>query len=129
MYIIEPLKYHRIMAKKSKIQQIADVAKNLVSMSVNGKYNYAPIDYYKKMVFGSGDFSKRNFSYYYRYAHKITDAKTFFVREFINFDLLVYCSTLKYVMNRAFPEITDEILKTWILEHKEEHHILCEKWW
>ena len=117
---------------KSKIDRIAEIAKTKVSYSANGKYNYAPIDYFCSVVFGGKNgvqITQRDFSYFYKYLHRITDAKTYFIYEFKNFDIYVRCGSILYVMQRAFPEISKETLKEWILENTEDHHYLCETWW
>ncbi len=110
------------------IEQIVKQAKTKESWSVNHRYNYAPIDYLAKEIFRGGT-KRKQFNRYYRNLHKVTDAKTFFAYLFSRFDIYVWSASLVWAMSQAFPEVSKETIKEWILENKEEHHIICEKFW
>lgn len=111
-----------------RTEQIVRLAKTKESWSANHKYNYAPIDYLAEEVFKAG--TKRiQFNRFYRNLHKVTDAKTYFAYMFKAFDIYVWSGSLVWGMSQAFPDVSKDTIRDWILENKEEHHIICEKFW
>ena len=109
------------------IQQIIKQAKAKESWSVNGKYNYAPIYYLEEQVFKKGT-TRTQFNRFYRNVRNVTDAKTYFVFMFKNFDIYVWCSSLVYGMKQTFPEVSISTIKEWVYECAEEHHLIMERY-
>ena len=106
------------------LKKIIDTARQQESWSVSKKYNYGPIKYLEREVFKNG-WTKEKQDLFYRFVHRVTDAKTYFVNIFICFDIYVYCGQIIYEMGRTFPEIAEETIYQWINETKEDHHVIC----
>ena len=110
------------------INKIIQESKKYANWSANGKYNYGPIHHFSRMVFKDYHEGRESivqcFKTFYANIRQVTDAETFFVSEFLRFDIYVRCSDLVYVMRQAFPEIPESKVWEWIEEHKDYHHVL-----
>lgn len=105
-----------------ELKTIAKVA-NQMKENENG-YNFAPLRYFEKCIFKSGNTTRKDFNFYYQHVKDFADAKTFFMSQFVNFDIFVWCESLYYSMSQAFPEITTAIINEWIDENRKPHHII-----
>ena len=105
--------------------EIIATAKTKESWCVSGKYNYGPIDYLQdKVMYADGEW-KENFANFDKHVHEVTDARTYMVWLFKNYDIYVDCTRIASDMLRAFPEIETKQVWQWLQEEKEPHHIFC----
>lgn len=106
------------------IDNIIKVAKTKESWSANRKYNYGPIAHLEREVFADGA-DDEHFSMFYSNVRNVTDARSFFAREYGRFDIYVRVDDLFYVMERTFPEIPKNVIWGWIAVSRESYQSLC----
>ena len=104
-------------------KMIVEQAKKQVKKSASGDYNYGPIDYLHKELVQSAalDELTERICLFHKIVHKVTDAKTFFLWNFIRYDLLIDCRQLVWEVQQAFPGVKTETIVNWIRENAESN--------
>ena len=107
------------------MEDIIKKAKTKESWSVDGRYNYAPIDFlYYKVAQNGGQFTNSGYMTFIENVHKVTDPKTYLVWLYKNYDIFVDCTSMVLEMRSAFPKVPFEQVMAWIEEEREPHHLL-----
>ncbi|MBR4276503.1 MAG: hypothetical protein IKQ32_06015 [Prevotella sp.] len=106
------------------IIEIIATAKTKESWSVSGKYNYGPIDYFHDKVLYADHNLQENFARFEQHVHEVTDAHTYMVWLFKDYDIYVDCTQIVCSMQRAFPNVSFEQVMAWIEDVYEPHHVL-----
>ena len=106
-------------------KELKNIVKEAQQMTANESgYNFAPLHYFQKCIFKGGNATRKNFDYYYKHVREFADAKTFFMSEFVKFDIIVWCDSLYYAISQAFPEISKSTVNEWIDENRKPHHVI-----
>ena len=104
-------------------------SKKFSNWSVSGKYNYGPIHHFRRVIFQEYHEGRQSieacFKTFYKNLEQVTDPETYFMSEFLSYDIYIDSFAIIHVMGEAFPEVPESKVWEWICINKEENQIIC----